>query len=177
MTPPPAVLAQLAPHLEPGERVLWSGGPDSVAMLRSQLGLWWVGIPLTTLGVVVALIEVLAPPYDMVPIIIGGVFLAAPFVMVAVATGTIYAITDRRALIKRDAVGVKSFAGYPFALMDDRLEILETGQGAGHLYFAAARRKDRAQADHTGRIAFRALARPREVAAVLDRIRAGQPPR
>lgn len=171
VAPSRALRAALDSHLQLGERIVWIGGPDPIVMLRTQLPLWWVGVPLTALGIALAVADLLPSAFKMVPIIIGLVFMATPLLMLAVAVGTVYAITNRRVMINRDAIGIRSFDAFAFADLDRKLEILDAGRG-GHLYFASTRQSDQADADYTGRVALRALARPHDVADVLERARA-----
>ena len=56
--------------------------------------------------------------------------------------------------------------------MDDKLEILETGGGAGHLYFASGwSAKKLRDVDYTGKLAFRDVGKVHEVAKILEKAR------
>lgn len=164
--------AELADVLEPNERVLWAGKPDPVATFRTQLGFWWVGLPITAVALVIYAKGWLGT-FSFFPLAIGGVFLAAPFLMIAHAYGTIYALTDRRAIIKHDALGKRRTESWPLDTLDDKLEVLESSAGCGHVYFGTqVSKSQKLDADYTGKIAFREVARPHEVAALLQRLRA-----
>jgi hypothetical protein len=170
VVPTPWAAAALRQLLAPGERVLWWGRPDPLVALRSQIPLFWVGGPLAALGAILWICGLLPDGFGAVPLIIGGTVLAAPFLTAVVATGTVYAVTDRRAVIRRNAIGIDDCVSIALAQVDDEAEIL-TVAGGGHVYFGRARR-DAAEADHTGRIAFRSLAKPHEAAQALARARA-----
>lgn len=171
--------ADLADVLEPNEKVLWAGKPDPRATFRTQLGFWWIGVPITAIGLIVYLKGWIGG-FGFFPLVIGGVFMAAPFLMIAHAYGTIYALTDRRAIIKHDALGKRSTESWPLASLDEKFEVLESSTGCGHVYFGAqAKDSQRLDADYTGKIAFREVRRPHEVAALLMRLRrnpASNPP-
>jgi hypothetical protein len=110
--------------------------------------------------------------WDLFVIAPGLVFVAAPFLLVFYAGGTIYAITDRRAIIKHDALGKRQTVSVAFADMDDKLEILATRPGIGHLYFASGLPTKLSDVDYTGKLVFREIAKPEDVAQLLERIRA-----
>jgi hypothetical protein len=167
----PAKNAKLAPLLEKGERVLWTGHADVGSALRTQLALWWFGMPWTIGALVLMAFNVIPQDGRFLILVVGGVFLAAPFLLAFHASGAIYAITNRRAIIKRDALGQKQTVSVPFAEMDETFKVLETSDTTGHLYFASGRSTKLADADYDGKLAFRELPRAHEVADLLDRIR------
>lgn len=163
--------ADLADVLEPNEKVLWAGKPDPIATFRTQLGFWWVGVPLTAVAFVVYAKNWLGG-FGFFPPAIGGVFLAAPFLMVVHAYGTIYALTDRRAIIKHDALGKRRVESWPRETLDEKFEVLESSAGCGHVYVATlARKSQQLDADYTGKIAFREVRKPHDVAALLEKLR------
>lgn len=165
--------AELADVLEPNEKVLWAGKPDPVATFRTQLGFWWAGAPITAVALIVYFKGWLGG-FGFFPLAIGGVFMAAPLLMIAHAYGTIYALTDRRAIIKHDALGKRRVESWPLGDLDEKFEVLESSAGCGHVYFGTqARDSQRLDADTTGKIAFREVAKPHEVAALLMRLRKG----
>jgi hypothetical protein len=164
--------AELADVLEPNEKVLWAGKPDPVATFRTQLMMWWVGVPITAVALVVNFKGWLGG-FGFFPLVIGGALMAAPFLMIAHAYGTIYALTDRRAIIKHDALGRRRVESWPLGALDDTFEVLESSAGCGHVYFGTQTHKNqRLDADYTGKIAFREVRRPHEVAKLLERLRA-----
>jgi hypothetical protein len=167
----PAKSAKLAPLLEKGERVLWTGHADVSSVLRTQIALWWLGMPWTIGGLVLIYFNVIRQDWQFLVLVVGGVFLAAPFLLTFHAAGAIYAITNRRAIIKRDALGQKQTVSVPFEDMDETLKVMQTNGTAGHLYFASKMSTKLADADYDGKLAFRELPRAHEVADLLDRIR------
>ena len=162
---------KLRPLLEPGERILWTGHADIGSTLRTQLALWWLGMPVTIAAIVVATFKLVPHDWQYLMLVVGGVFLTAPFLLAFHAGGAIYAITDRRAIIKRDALGQKQTVSVAFEHMDEKLEILATHGATGHLYFASGQSTKLADADYDGKLAFRELPKAGEVADLLDRIR------
>jgi len=168
----PGKLAAIAGMLEPGETVLWAGAPDTLSTLRTQRVLWWVGVPWTAIALTLLFFQLIPNGWALFVIAPGLVFVAAPFLLVVYAGGTIYAITDRRAIIKHAALGKQQNVSVAFADMDDKLEILQTRPGIGHLYFASGLPGKLSDVDYTGKLAFREIAKPEDVAQLLDRIRA-----
>ncbi len=163
-------LPALEEHLQRGEILRWASGPSAYSILRSKAALWWIGGPWLALTLVAYFTGWISRDALTPLALFGGAFLAAPFVMLFESGKTIYAITNRRALILHH--GMKPhFAGVPFEKMDDRLEVLETGGGAGHVYFASHMPKRMRDTDHTGKLAFRDVARAHEVAKLLDAAR------
>jgi hypothetical protein len=172
----PAKSARLAPLLEEGERVLWTGHADVHSALRTQIVLWWVGMPWTIATLVLIYFNVIRHDFQFLTLVVGGLFLTAPFLLTFHAAGAVYAITNRRAIINRDALGQKQIVCVPFEDMDDKLEVMPTNGETGHLYFASRMSTKLADADFDGKLAFRELPRAQEVADLLDRIRNhGQP--
>jgi hypothetical protein len=167
----PAKSAKLAPLLEKGERVLWTGHADIGSALRTQLVLWWLGMPWTIGALVLTYFNLVPHDWRFLVLVVGGVFLAGPFLLAFHAAGAIYAITNRRAIIRRDALGQKQTVLVPFEEMDENLEVMETRGTTGHLYFASKMSTKLADADYDGKLAFRELPRAQEVADLLNRIR------
>ena len=167
----PAKSAKLKALLQPGERILWTGHSDVGATLRTQLGLWWFGMPFTVAAGVLIALKLIPDDWHFVLLVVGGVFLAAPFLLAFHAGGAIYAITDRRVIIKRDALGQKQTVSVRFEDMDRELEIIVTHGTTGHLYFASEQPTRLADVDYQGKLAFRELPRAAEVADLLNRIR------
>jgi hypothetical protein len=167
---------ELADILEPNEKVIWASRPDMLSTLRTKIILWWVGVPLcaavfglTMSGKVSS--SVLAPLG-----LVAFALMAAPFVMLFENALTIYAITDRRALIARRRPARPPLVSCRFDAMDKKLEVLETGAGSGHLYFASGWSTKVRDTDHTGKLAFRDVAKAHEVAKILDKARGKKKP-
>ena len=157
--------------LDEGEQVLWTGSPDPFSTLRTQSALWWFGIPWLALTLV-ALLMGWIPNGWAVPAFLPGIaFTVAPLLLAAYAGGTLYAITDRRAIIRHDALGKQETVSVPFEDMDAALEILPVRKGVGHLTFASGMSRRLSNVDHTGKLAFRELQDAEAVAALLERAR------
>ncbi len=167
----PGKRARLAYLLKPGERILWTGNPDTGATLRTQIALWWVGVPWTVAAVTLHILGLIPWDLDFSAFVLGGVLLAAPFLLAVQAGGTIYAFTDRRAIIRHNALGKKEIVSVPFAETDESLEIMETGKGTGHLYFASNMSTKLSYVDFDGKLALRELRDPQGVRNLLERIR------
>jgi hypothetical protein len=100
---------------------------------------------------------------------VGLMMVAAPFVMLLHDLQTLFAITDRRALIVRTAWGKRTVTATRFEDMDAAFEILDIGRGAGHLNFASARSTRSPDTDYTGRYGFRCVRNPTAVRDILER--------
>jgi len=162
---------ELAEILEPNEQVVWAARPDALSTLRTKIVVWWVGVPfcaavfgLTMSGKVSAGI--------LFPLgLVGFALMVAPFVMLFENALTICAITDRRALIARRLPARPPLVTCSFEAMDDKLEVLETGAGAGHVYFASGFSNKMRDTDYMGKLAFRDVGKAHEVAKLLDKVR------
>jgi hypothetical protein len=158
----------LAETLQSGERVLWQGQPDGVARMMMWRFLWWTGFPWLVLTVVFrGSLGQGATPLLMV----GVAMVAAPFVMWLFDLQTLFAITNRRALILRTAWGKRTMRGTSFADMDPTFEIMDIGRGAGHLNFASGVSTRSPDTDYTGRYGFRCIRDVARVRDILERAR------
>ncbi|MFZ5689715.1 MAG: hypothetical protein ACOY5F_00530 [Pseudomonadota bacterium] len=172
MIAPAHALTLLAGKLQPGERILYAVRPDIWVTLRNKLFLWWIGIPWCagTLSLYFAgrASAAIALPLAMV----GIAMVLAPVIMAIDTQYTIYAITDRRALIVHNGVR-PDLLSCPFDRMDAVLEIMAPGGKGGHLYFASGMPAKLRDVDYTGRLAFRDLADPQEAERQLEAARKG----
>ncbi|TPQ37596.1 hypothetical protein C2U70_10690 [Bradyrhizobium guangdongense] len=160
----------LTETLEDGERLIWQGQPDGVAHMMMWRFSWWIGglwLLVTAIAFAQGFIEQSAKPLLMV----GIAMVAAPFVLLLQDMQTLFAITDRRALILRTAWGRRTVRGTSFAAMDKAFEILEIGRGAGHLNFASGVSTRSPDTDYTGRYGFRCVRDPADVRGILERAR------
>lgn len=165
--------AVLIALLEDGEQVLWTGSPDPLSALRTQGALWWFGIPWLVMALGALLMGWLPNGWAVPAFLPGIAFTVAPFLLTAYAGGTLYAITDRRAIIHHDALGKQETVSVRLDDMDKDFEILPVRKGVGHLYFASGMSGELSNVDHTGKLAFRELADPEAVVALLERVRKG----
>jgi hypothetical protein len=171
---PAQALTLLADKLQPGERVIYSVRPDIWVTLRNKLFLWWIGIPwcIAVLGLAFA---GRASPVIAWPLVLVGIaMLAAPVIMAIDTRYTVYAITDRRALIIRHGLR-PDVVSCPFERMDARAEIMTAGRRGGHLYFASEMPTKLRDVDYTGRLAFRDIADVQAAADALERARPTHP--
>jgi hypothetical protein len=169
---PAHALTLLADKLEPGERVLYAVRPDIRVTLRNKLFLLWIGVPWCA-GTLSLYFAGRASPAVALPLAMVGIALvAAPVIMAIDTRYTIYAITDRRALIVHNGFR-PGLVSCPFDRMDATFEILAAGGRGGHLYFASGMPTKLRDVDYTGKLAFRDLADPQEAASRLDAARKG----
>jgi len=161
-----ALLPALTPHLRTGETLRWASRPDVYSILRSKSALWWIGVPWLAFWFGVNLMGWLSWDWFTPFGLVGFAFIAAPLILLYRSDSTLYAITDRRALILHGG-SKPEIVSVSFAQMDDEIEILPTQRGAGHVYFASNFSTRRRDVDHTGKIAFRDVANAEQVAKIL----------
>jgi hypothetical protein len=171
---PAHALTLLASKLEPGERVLYAARPDIRVTLRNKLVLWWIGVPwcIAIFGLYFAGRASLAItiPFAMV----GLALLIAPILLAIDSRYTLYAITDRRALIVHEWFRPETVS-CPFERMDEKPELLTAGGKGGHLYFASGLPTRMRDVDYTGKLAFRDLADVPAAAQALEKARKQHP--
>jgi hypothetical protein len=168
---PGAARAALDDLLQPGEHIIWTGRPDPVATFRAQLLWWWLGVPLLVMTIGLRHADLISADVSFFPMMIAAVFLAAPFVMVLYACGTLYALTDRRVIIRHDTVRTtRQVAWYSLTALDSEFEILNSGDTVGDLYFLSGTR-GHPDADYAGKVALRALRHPQQVAGLIEKAR------
>jgi hypothetical protein len=128
----------------------------------------WIGIPWLVLAVLFrGWLGQAATPL----LLVGTMLVAAPLVMWLFDLQTLFAITDRRALILRTAWGKRTTRGTSFADMDATLEITDIGRGAGHLNFASRVSTRSPDTDYTGRYGFRCIRDAARVRDILEHAR------
>lgn len=172
MIAPAHALTLLADKLQPGERVLYAVRPDIWVTLRNKLFLLWIGIPWCA-GTLSLYFAGRASPAVALPLAMVGIaMVVAPIIMAIDTQYTIYAITDRRALIVRDGFW-PDLLSCPFERMDPTPEIMAPSGKGGHLYFASGMPTKLRDVDYTGKLAFRDLADPQEAARRLEAARKG----
>jgi hypothetical protein len=165
-----ALISSLARHLDAGETVRWAATPDWRSVLRTKRFLWWIGVPWLGAVLLIWLMGWVSGSVLVPFALAGAAFAAGPFVILFETLNSIYAITSRRLLIVHDGMR-PSVVSLKLDELDRELEVLETGGGAGHVYFASnlpARMRD---TDYTGKLAFRDVANARDVATILDAVR------
>ena len=157
----------LAETLGDGERVIWQAQPDGVAHMMMSRFLWWIG-GVWLVAVVIAFANGWIAQSATPLLMVGIAMVAAPFVMLLFDLQTLFAITDRRALILRTAWGRPTVRATSFKAMDKEFEILDIGRGAGHLNFASGMSTRSPDTDYTGRYGFRCIRDPARVRAILE---------
>ena len=171
MIAPQQAALQLADILQPNEKVIWAAHPDARSVLRTKSVIWWVGVPLSfaVLGLSMSgkVSSTILGPLGLVAFAL----MAAPLIMLFETTLTIYVITDRHALIARRPPARPPLVACGFEAMDEKLEILETGSGAGHVYFASGWSTKGRDTDYAGKLAFRDVGKAHDVAKLLDKAR------
>lgn len=131
---------------------------------------WWTGFPwllFTAIAFSRGWIDESAVPL----LVVGLAMIAGPFVMLLHDLQTLFAITNRRALIVRTAWGRPTVAATRFDDMDATFEIADIGRGAGHLNFASGRSTRSPDTDYTGRYGFRCVRNAVGVHDILERAR------
>ncbi len=165
-----ALLPALEDALESGERVFWAGRPDLFSLLRTQKILMIVGGGWLLAATYALWMHWIAGSTYMPFALIGVAFLAGPLLNLSEHGHTVYAITNRAALIVHHGMR-PGVVRTPFREMDEKLEILETGYGAGHVYFASGKSVKLRDVDYTGKLAFRNVLLAQHVARLLDAVR------
>jgi hypothetical protein len=164
------LLPALTPHLEKGERVYWAGRPDVFSLIRTQKVLWLIGGAVLAAAVYALFMNWIGGEVFMPIALVGVAFLAGPLLNLFEDDRTVYAVTNRRALIVHN--GMKPHVvSTPFSEMDEKFEVLETGYGAGHVYFASGQSTKLRDVDYTGKLAFRNVLLAQHVARMLDAAR------
>lgn len=155
--------------LAENESVLWEGRPDPVIGMLVLRVLWPIGLVwliLTYMAWQRGWIGEAVVPLGLIGIGIT----AGPFVKALYDMQTLYVITDRRAIILRTAWGKLGVYSSPFAIMDRKLELLNVGRGAAHLYFRSGVSARLPDSDYTGRFGFRAIGDAENVRAILENV-------
>lgn len=166
----PSLLRLLDDTLDEGERVLWQSRPDAWTDMMMLRFLWWIGVPWLALAIL-ATQKGWIDESAFFFLIVGVVMLAGPVVAYIRDLQTLFAITDRRALILRNEWGRKSATSTWFAQMDKQLEVLPIRGQVGHLNFASRKSTKSPDADYSGRYGFRHVKDVEKVRALLERVR------
>lgn len=170
MIAPAHALTLLTKDLEPGEHVRYAVRPDIWVTIRNKAFLWWIGVPwcIAIFGLFFAgrASWMIVIPFGL----IGLAMILAPFLLAIETKSTLYAITDRRALIVRTGLR-PSTVSCPFQRMDDQVVAMTAGGRSGHLYFASNMPTRMRDVDYTGKLAFRDLADVNLAAEQLDAAR------
>lgn len=136
-------------ELAPGESVEWAAQPDATRAALASFGIWLFAVPWTAFSVFWMAMASLAasdgagagaafPLFGVPFVLIGLAMLSAPLWAWRAARRTLYAVTDRRAILFESsggrAISVRSLE--PRALRNPRRT--ERPDGSGSLVFASA---------------------------------------
>ena len=164
--------AEIETELEPDERLVWTGQPDARAVFRKLR--WLVGVG----GLVVAIAGWFALSVAAQFALLAGLaLLLGPAVAALMAHGTIYGLTNRRALILSRSIGHRALTSVDLSAADDAVELLDGEGGSGTVLFVSGLPRRRRYTDYTGKFGFWDVPDAAEVAAIvqsqLDRRRRG----
>lgn len=191
MTPddlPPDARQRVDDELEPGERVVWAAQPDPKRYARSSWAVVLFGIPWTAFalfwmagasgllwggfgnggngpGVAFSLCF---PLFGVPFVLIGLGMLTAPYWARRSAAGTVYAVTDRRAILFTAGFRSRTVKSYRPAELK-RISRVERDDGSGDLILEEYGYRDSDGDRRTGRHGFYAIA---DVKAVERLVRA-----
>jgi hypothetical protein len=156
--------AEIEAELEPGERLVWTGKPEAAAVHRKLRWLYWVAVPWVAMAIWFARDSIVA----QFALLAGLALLLGPLVAAAMARRTIYALTDRRALILSKSIGHRSLTSVDLGAADETVEILR-GEGAGGtVLFVSGLPPRRRYTDFTGKFGFWDVPDASEVAATVQ---------
>lgn len=165
-----SLLPALEPHLQHGERVFWAGKPDIFSLIRTQKILWLAGGALLAWATTALLMHWIGGTVFMPLALVSIAFLAGPLLNLSEHGHTVYAITNRGALIVHGGMRPEVVRTL-FSEIDATFEVLSTGYGAGHVYFASGKPTRMRDVDYTGKLAFRNVLQAQHIARVLDAVR------
>jgi hypothetical protein len=156
--------AEIEAELEPGERLVWTGHPEARAAFRRLRWLYWVSVPWVAIAAWFARDSVAA----QFALLAGLALLLGPVVAASMARRTIYALTDRRALVASKSIGHRALMRVDLSLADETVEILR-GEGAGGtVLFVSGLPPRRRYTDYTGKFGFWDLPDAAQVAAIVQ---------
>jgi hypothetical protein len=157
--------AEIETELEPGERLVWTGQPDARAVFRKLRWLLGAG------GLVVAIAGwfALDSAAAQFALLTGLALLLGPAVAALMARGTIYGLTDRRALVLSKSIGHRALTSVDLSAADDAVELLEGEGGSGTVLFVSGLPRRRRYTDYTGKFGFWDVPDAAEVAAIVQR--------
>lgn len=168
-------------ELEPGERLLWSGQPDPKRLSKKAILISLFGIPWTAFAIfwVVAAAGFKLPDFSSLSggfqsvfplfgipfVLIGLGMFAAPYWVYRSAKRTVYAITNRRALVISFG-RAKSVQSY---FEQDVCDIsrVERADGSGNIIFRTEETTDRKGNSRLNQIGFFGIPEVRRVERVL----------
>ena len=182
---PPDVRQRVEDELEPGERVVWAEQPDPKRYARGSWGIVLFGIPWTAFSVFwiamasgmmwmgvnagggpPAVIGVCFPLFGVPFVLIGLGMLSAPYWARRYAAGTVYAITDRRAILFATGFRSRTVKSYQPAELT-RISRVERDDGSGDLILEEYGYRDRDGDRRSGRQGFMGISDVKEVERLI----------
>ena len=163
--------------LEPGERILWQGRPDTrLVFPPERKGGFWAGIGLAVIGLLQlsvlrqADLEITLWPYALIPVGLGAAIVAVqPFWTRMRRRRTWYTLTDRRAFIAT-AMPLRGKRLQFWPVNGDAPLILTEGDPAS-VWFAEERKKRDNGRVHVIPIGFERIVDAKEVAEQMRALR------
>ena len=100
--------------------------------------------------------------------LLAGLALLGPAVAALMARGTIYGLTNRRALILSRSIGHRALTSVDLSAADDVVELLEGEGGSDTVLFISGLPRRRRYTDYTGKFGFWDVPDAAEVAAIVQ---------
>ncbi len=169
-------------EIDADEEILWAGRPNPARMSTRTLPVLLFGIPFTAFAVFWIVnaynmgnsgpsfgpgggIGGFFPLFGIPFVLVGLGMLLSPLIAFHKGTQTVYAITNRRALII-EAGNSRSVKSYPFSNMDN-LERVENADGSGDIVFLRETRRGSKGRTYTEPIGFFGVPEVRAVERML----------
>jgi hypothetical protein len=160
-----ALKAEVVAGLAPGETLVWAGHPDPGATLSKMRFLFWIGLPIMAAAGAVAYFHVAG----QVGLLVGAALTAAPFVNAWRAANTIYALTDRRAIVRCRLMGSVDETSVDLGCADPEPEILRGKGNVGTVLFVSGLPPRRRHTDYLGKFGFWDVHNAEVVASIVAR--------
>jgi len=136
-----------------------AGGVPQAALLI------WIGGPVTGIAGWFARDSIAA----QFVLLAGLALLLGPAVAALMARGTIYGLTNRRALVVSTSIGHRALMSVDLSAADDVVELLEGEGGSGTVLFVSGLPRRRRYTDYTGKFGFWDVPNAAQVAAIVQK--------
>lgn len=157
--------AEIEAELEPDERLIWTGQPDAWAVFRKLRWLIFFAAPVVAIAAWFARDSIAA----QFVLLAGLALLLGPAVAALMARGTVYGLTDRRALVVSKSIGHRALMSVDLSCADDSVELLEGEGASGTVLFVSGLPRRRRYTDYTGKFGFWDVPQAAQVAAIVQR--------
>ena len=157
--------AEIEAELEPDERLIWTGQPDPWAVFRKLRWLIFFAAPVVAIAAWFARDSIAAQFVLLASLAL----LLGPAVAALMARGTVYGLTNRRALVVSKSIGHRSLMSVDLSCADDAVELLEGKGASGTVLFVSGLPRRRRYTDHTGKFGFWDVPQAAQVAAIVQR--------